>query len=79
MLKPQVLNIITVCVFIVPLVYFLPDLNGSAGAIAASIGELAGLLAVYHVVRRVTQRKILKQECRKISKGIVFGKVKLYN
>ncbi|MDN4524172.1 multi antimicrobial extrusion protein MatE [Fictibacillus fluitans] len=57
MLKPQVLNIITVCVLIVPLVYYLPDLNGRAGAIAASIGELAGLLAVYQVVRKVLQRK----------------------
>ena len=54
LLKPQIFNIITVILIIVPLVYFYPELNGVAGAIALSTGELIGLLAVFLVV---SQRK----------------------
>ncbi|MEH7118495.1 multi antimicrobial extrusion protein MatE [Neobacillus vireti] len=52
LLKPQIYNLITVIFIIVPLVYQYPALNGMAGAIAASAGELIGLLAVFLVVTR---------------------------
>ncbi|SMQ72994.1 hypothetical protein SAMN05444673_2319 [Bacillus sp. OV166] len=52
LLKPQIFNMIAVVLVIIPLVYWNPALNGKAGAIAASTGELIGLLAVYFVVTR---------------------------
>jgi Na+-driven multidrug efflux pump len=52
LLKPQLYNMAAVIVCIVPLVYLFPEWNGSTGAIAASAGELVGLLAVYLVVTR---------------------------
>ncbi|WP_160719200.1 multi antimicrobial extrusion protein MatE [Bacillus sp. USDA818B3_A] len=50
LLKPQIYNMIGVVLFIIPLVYLYPELNGKAGAIAASAGELIGLLAIFLVV-----------------------------
>jgi progressive ankylosis protein len=63
LLKPQLLNIISVVILLVPMVYLYPELNGKAGAIAASAGELAGLLAVYLVVskRNMKGQKKIKQ------------------
>ncbi|MEH7304620.1 hypothetical protein [Neobacillus drentensis] len=58
LLKPQIFNMIAVVLVIIPLVYWNPALNGKAGAIAASTGELIGLLAVYFVVTR--RQKITK-------------------
>lgn len=52
MLKPQIYNLITVVIVLVTLVVQYPALNGRAGAIAASIGELVGLIAVYFVVKK---------------------------
>jgi len=50
LLKPQICNMAAVVLVIIPLVYLHPKLNGKAGAIAASVGELIGLLAVSLVV-----------------------------
>lgn len=61
MLMPQIYNIVTVVLTLIPLVYFFPALNGRAGAIAASTGELIGLLAVYLVVSKRNKR-FLKEE-----------------
>lgn len=52
LLKPQIFNMIAVILMIIPLVYLYPGLNGKAGAIAASTGEIIGLLAVSFVVTR---------------------------
>lgn len=52
LLKPQIFNMIAVILVIIPLVYLKPALNGKSGAIAASTGELIGLLGVYSVVTR---------------------------
>ncbi|KQL41788.1 hypothetical protein AN960_00505 [Bacillus sp. FJAT-25509] len=52
LLKPQIFNMIAVVLVIIPLVYLNPALNGKSGAIAASTGELVGLLGVYSVVTR---------------------------
>jgi hypothetical protein len=52
MLKPQIYNLVTVVIVLVTLVVQYPALNGRAGAIAASIGELVGLMAVYFVVKK---------------------------
>jgi hypothetical protein len=49
---------IAVVLVIIPLVYWNPALNGKAGAIAASTGELIGLVAVYYVVTR--RQKIIQ-------------------
>ncbi|WP_335715825.1 multi antimicrobial extrusion protein MatE [Neobacillus drentensis] len=52
LLKPQIFNMVTVVLVMIPLVFWNPALNGSAGAIAASTGELIGLIAVYFVISR---------------------------
>jgi hypothetical protein len=52
LLKPQIFNMIAVVLVIIPLVNLDPGLNGKSGAIAASTGELIGLLGVYSVVTR---------------------------
>lgn len=62
LLKPQLYNMIAVILCIVPLVYLFPSLNGSTGAIAASLGELVGLLAVCLVVTR--KSKVLQDKKR---------------
>ena len=51
MLKPQVYNLMTVLIVLVTFVTLFPTLNGRAGAVAASLGELVGLIAVYTVVK----------------------------
>ena len=55
MLKPQVYNLMTVLIVLVTFVILFPTLNGRAGAIAASFGELVGLVAVYFVVKNYKQ------------------------
>ncbi|WP_251551451.1 multi antimicrobial extrusion protein MatE [Neobacillus muris] len=52
LLRPQILNMAGVVFIIIPLVYLHPELNGRAGAIAASFGEIIGLLAISLVVLR---------------------------
>lgn len=56
MLKPQIYNLITVVIILVTLVVQFPSLNGRAGAIAASIGEMVGLIAVYFVVKKFNEK-----------------------
>ncbi|WP_088042572.1 multi antimicrobial extrusion protein MatE [Bacillus sp. EAC] len=63
LLKPQIFNMITVVLVIIPLVYLNPALNGRSGAIAASTGELIGLLGVYSVVNRSQKvTKVVEQK-----------------
>lgn len=57
MLKPQVFNILAVCLCMAPLVYFFPGLDGRAGAIAESVGELVGLLLVMKAAQGTFSRK----------------------
>ncbi|MCI2255231.1 multi antimicrobial extrusion protein MatE [Domibacillus sp. PGB-M46] len=57
MVAPQVYNLAAVTVSSFLLVQFVPHLNGSAGAIAASLGELVGLLVVMRVVFHLRKRK----------------------
>lgn len=61
LLKPQIYNIVAVVLILTPLVYLYPALNGKAGAIAASAGELIGLLAIYLIVSR-RNKALLKEE-----------------
>lgn len=62
MVGPQVYNLIAVTVSIFLLVQFVPYLNGSVGAIAASFGELVGLLVVMKVVFQLRKRNVNKPE-----------------
>ena len=62
MLRPQFYNLVTVAFILVICVILFPALNGRAGAIAASLGEMVGLIAVYFVVRRY--KKNLEQETK---------------
>ena len=63
MLRPQFYNLVTVAFILVICVILFPTLNGRAGAIAASLGEMVGLIAVYFVVRKY--KKNLEQETKK--------------
>lgn len=54
MLFAQVGNLIVVIISLLLLVRFLPDLNGVNGSIAASLGELAGIVIVSIIVYRMT-------------------------
>ncbi|WP_050182887.1 hypothetical protein [Domibacillus robiginosus] len=58
MVKPQVYNLIAVTISIFLLVQLAPHLNGSVGAMAASFGELIGLLIVMKVVYNLNKRKV---------------------
>ncbi len=60
MLKPQLYNLIMVVIVLVTLVVLFPSLNGRAGSIAASLGEMVGLIAVYLVVKKYN-KKVEKQ------------------
>lgn len=62
MLAAQLVNLSTVFTSLLMLVHFFPQLNGANGAIAASLGELMGLLAVIGIILR--------------SKGYRFSRVK---
>lgn len=62
MVGPQVYNLMAVTVSIFLLVQFVPHLNGGVGAIAASFGELVGLLVVMKVVFQLRKRKANKPE-----------------
>ncbi len=57
MLKPQLYNLITVVIILVTFVVLFPSLNGRAGAIAASLGELVGLVFVFMVVQKYNKDK----------------------
>ncbi|WP_077622507.1 hypothetical protein [Sediminibacillus massiliensis] len=52
MLAAQVVNLISVFVSLLALVHFFPQLNGANGAIAASVGELMGLVAVIMIISK---------------------------
>ncbi|WP_430495319.1 multi antimicrobial extrusion protein MatE [Rossellomorea marisflavi] len=54
MLMAQVMNILAAVVCLTLLIYTVPQWNGTNGAIAVSIGELVGLLAVMYIVRKAT-------------------------
>ncbi|MCM3728053.1 multi antimicrobial extrusion protein MatE [Neobacillus cucumis] len=58
LLKPQICNMAAVVLVIIPLVYLHPELNGRAGAIAASFGEIIGLMAVFLVVSQRQKYKL---------------------
>ena len=60
MLKPQVYNLMTVLIVLIIVVTLFPALNGRAGAIAASLGEMVGLIAVYFVVKN--KKQIVKKQ-----------------
>ncbi len=68
LLKPQILNMAAVVLIMIPLVHVFPELNGKAGAMAASAGEVVGLVAISFVVFRkqkmafVRKQKQIKQE-----------------
>ncbi|WP_163101947.1 multi antimicrobial extrusion protein MatE [Peribacillus alkalitolerans] len=68
MILSQVINLIAVLITLSILIYTVPQLNGINGAIAASIGEVAGLVVVYSIVNKMSQRKISGKE--KITLGI---------
>lgn len=54
MLIAQIVNLVTVVLSLLFLVRFFPNWNGANGAIAASVGELAGLLIVTMIVYRMS-------------------------
>ncbi|MEH7548855.1 MULTISPECIES: multi antimicrobial extrusion protein MatE [Bacillaceae] len=62
LLKPQICNMAAVILVIIPVVYLHPELNGKAGAIAASVGELIGLVAVFLVVSHRQKYELQEQK-----------------
>jgi len=56
MLFAQLVNLIVVVVTMLILIQLSPQLNGVNGAIAASLGELAGLVIVSIIIYRTTDR-----------------------
>lgn len=61
MLAAQVINILTVITSLFVLVYYFPELNGMNGAIAASLGELAGLGALLGMLYQMRNNQIKKE------------------
>ncbi|MCP3028955.1 multi antimicrobial extrusion protein MatE [Halobacillus sp. A5] len=57
MAAAQIVNLITVIVTVSLLVTYFPGLNGINGSIAASLGELAGLVTVLIIVYKMTAKK----------------------
>ncbi|MEY9867981.1 multi antimicrobial extrusion protein MatE [Peribacillus sp. RS7] len=64
MVLSQVVNLITVIISLAIFLYFFPEWNGINGAIAASLGEVAGLAVVFSIVYKLSNKKI-KQKKRK--------------
>ncbi|WP_462409494.1 multi antimicrobial extrusion protein MatE [Neobacillus sp. Marseille-QA0830] len=62
LLPPQILNMLSVVLIMIPLVTLYPQLNGSVGAIAASTGEIVGLLAISLVVLRKQNTKLVSKQ-----------------
>ncbi|MFJ7363901.1 multi antimicrobial extrusion protein MatE [Peribacillus frigoritolerans] len=64
MVLSQVINLITVIISLAIFLYFFPGWNGINGAIAASLGEIAGLAVVWSIVYKMGNKNI-KQKNRK--------------
>lgn len=64
MVLSQVINLITVIISLAIFLYFFPGWNGINGAIAASLGEVAGLAVVFSIVYKMSNKNI-KQKNRK--------------
>ncbi|TDL92834.1 multi antimicrobial extrusion protein MatE [Vibrio vulnificus] len=64
MVLSQVINLITVIISLAIFLYFFPGWNGINGAIAASLGEVAGLAVVWSIVYKMSNKNI-KQRNRK--------------
>ncbi|KIL52133.1 hypothetical protein [Jeotgalibacillus soli] len=62
MVKPQVYNLVAVTLCMAVLVYFVPNFNGSIGAVAASFGEIIGLIVVMMVVYKLNKKDSLKKQ-----------------
>jgi progressive ankylosis protein len=60
MVLSQVINLLAVLITLSILVLYVPHWNGMNGAIAASIGEVAGLVVVFSIVYKMNQRRISK-------------------
>jgi progressive ankylosis protein len=58
MLLSQFMNLIIVLITLSILVYLVPQWNGINGAIAASIGEVAGLVVVFSIVYKMSHKKV---------------------
>ncbi|WP_204524674.1 multi antimicrobial extrusion protein MatE [Litchfieldia alkalitelluris] len=58
MVISQIANLLIVLVSLVLLVHYFPHWNGTNGAIAASLGELAGLVVVSVIVYKLSKNKV---------------------
>lgn len=69
MLIAQFGNLVVVIITLLVLVRLLPDLNGVNGAIAASLGEFAGIIIVSIIVYRMTDRYKVRKYDRNRAQG----------